>query len=122
MAIDIYQSRRTLHKKVYWWKSTEKSKYDHSDLVKSTQPSGFFYAKEESPIQKRSDIVSGAFKLDKNTTMLKTTDFLGNLNVDDIVKYHNNYWRIVDIQETHNHKQEQFMSNVSNITYITIRR
>lgn len=122
MAIDIYASRRTNYHKIYWWKSNEKAKYDHSDLVNNSKPSGFFYAKEENPIQKRSEIINNAFRVDKNTTMLKTTDKVEQLNVDDIIKHHGEFWRIVDLQVDHVHKQEEFCSNPSIITYITIRR
>lgn len=122
MAIDLSTSRRTSYHKVYWWKSVEKQKYNLSDLVKDTKPSGHFYASEESPIQKKNDIISNAFRIDKNTTMIKTSDIVNGINVDDIVKYHDEYWMIADIQEQHIHKQEQFRKRVSKITYLTLRR
>lgn len=121
MAVDIYASRRTNYHKIYWWKSDKKSNFELGDIVYSKAPSGFFYASESNPIQTRNDMLNGVFKVDKNTTMLKTMDDVKGINVDDIVEYHDKKWIIVDIQQTHIHKQEEFGRKITNITYFTIR-
>lgn len=121
MAVDIYASRRTNYHKIYWWKSDKKSNYDMNEVVYKKKYSGHFYASETNPVQTRSELINGAFKFDKNTTMLKTSDNVEKLDIDDIIKYDNKNWIIVDIQQSQVHKQGEFGLKITNITYLTIR-
>lgn len=121
MGIDIYNSRRTSHHKVYYWKGDKKNKYEMNELVYSQRPSGFFYANETNAISQRNEIVGGVFKVDKKQTMLKVNDDIGELNVDDIVKYKNKYWVVVDIQQTSSLKESEFSSKEHCVSFLTIR-
>ena len=106
--IDIYRTRRSYYNKVLWWKSKTKEKYNLSDLVEKTQCSGFFYAREETPTYNRDEIVNNTFRHQRKEIMLKTNDILKDIEVDDVVKFDNCYWRIVDFQQEDVHKQNEF--------------
>lgn len=120
--IDIYRTRRNYYNKVLWWKAKTKEKYNLSDLVENTHYSGFFYAREETPTYNRDEVVSNTFRHQRKEIMLKTNDILKDIEVDDVVKYDNYYWRIVDFQQEDVHKQNEFCKKSSKITYIRIRR
>ena len=117
-GINLRTSRRVNFNKCAYWnrkdKDVDKEEYAHNNAV-----NGYFYAKEVSPITKNKNVVNGLFMVDRNQTTLYTTDRI-NIESGDIVKYNDDLWRVVDIQEVPIKKQSQFMHQVDCETYLQL--
>lgn len=120
MSVDIYTSRRHNFDKVWYWKRNDAIK-DLSKYVYETQPDGFFYAREMSPAATDNAQVQNVYLYDKSNISLATEDKV-NLEVNDIVKYADEIWRVNNVQRAIIGKTHQFMKRVAYRTYIQVTK
>jgi len=118
--INIYTSRRGNFDKVWYWKRNESIK-DLSKYVYETKPDGLFYAKDVSVESQDNQPINNSFLFDNQSITLYTEDSV-NLEINDIVKYEDEIWRVANVQFQHIHKTHQFMKKGYNRTYIQITR
>jgi len=106
-CINVYTSRRTNYDIVYYWKRNENIK-DLAKYVYEVKADGLFYAREITAELKDAQQVNNAFMFDNQSITIVTEDMI-NVEVNDIVKYDNEIWRVVNIQKNHIHKTHKFM-------------
>ena len=120
MGVNIYTSRRDFFDQVLYWRRNEGIR-DLAIYVYETKPDGIFYAKEITPESEESQQVNNAFLFDNQTITIYTEDSI-NINKNDIVKYDNEIWRVVNVQKNHIHKTHQFMKHGFDRTYLQLTR
>lgn len=120
MSVNIYTSRRHNFDKVWYWKRNDAIK-DLSKYIYENTPDGFFYAREESPIDTGNAQTQNVYLYDKSNITLQTEDKV-NLEINDIVKYMDEIWRVNNVQKQIIGKTHQFMKNVDTRTFIQITK
>ena len=120
MGVNIYTSRRDTFDKVFYWKRNEDIK-DLAKYVYETKPDGLFYAKEITPESEDGQQINNAFMFDNTTITIYTEDSV-KIEKNDIVKYDDEIWRVVNVQRQHIHKTHQFMKNGFYRTYLQLTR
>ena len=119
-CINLRQSRRTRFNKCKYWKRNDKvrdlSEYKHLEAY-----DGVFYAKEENSKSYRKNALGGAFLYDESNLTISTSDIV-NVEVDDIVEFQNQCWRVVSVQEKEIHQQSEFLTRIDKITYLELKR
>lgn len=119
-GIDLFLGKRTHYHKCVYWKRDDDDK-TLEEITHENAPNGRFYAKQENNRTNSANIIAGVFMFDNETITLSTNDKVDIIK-NDIVYYENQYWNIVNVQEVEIHKNSEFMSNVSKVTYIQLRR
>lgn len=120
MAIDIYHSRRAKFNRCEFYTRNEDE--DIEKLVMKKYPDGIFYAVEITPLRNDKNEIGGVLRFDNNQITLKTGDDVNKLKADDIVRYRNNIWRVVDKQFDFDIKENEFSSDSHGETVILLRR
>lgn len=118
--VNIYTSRRDYFDKVVYWKRNENIR-DLAKYVYENKPDGLFYAKEITAESKESQQISNAFLFDNANITIYTEDAI-DIEKNDIVKYENEIWRVVNIQKNFIHKTHQFMKKGYYRTFIQLTR
>lgn len=114
MSVNIFHSRRKNYAKCLYWHSIKKP---YNELIYEVQPSGLFYACDISPKQERNNEIFNRFQFSSSTILLETDDNIGDLCVNDIVRYFNEYWIVSDIQKEL-HRKETYYSKKPIYKYI----
>lgn len=107
--VDIYQSNRKFFEKCYFWKNDDKNNYNLNEYVIKNKPEGFFYARKYNPIMQRKETVS-SFMYNKSSLTIETNNLI-DIDVNDIIKFSNEYWIVVNIQRIEKLRQMEFMRN-----------
>lgn len=120
MAIDIYTTRRNFFEKVYYWFYDSKNK-DLNNLIYEKKPNGFFYAREENANTLTKEVIGQYFQVGSSEVAISTYDNASKLRPNDLVKFKNKLWVIVNIQKKVLSRQEAFNKNASARYFILIR-
>lgn len=120
MGVDIYRSRRTLHHKCYWWSVNRESRADASAIRANEDPSGVFYACDESQRQRREAEAMGAISYETRQITIRTEDVVDGIKPRDVVEFDGTLWRVANIQQRDVHRQTEFSRAPSVTTYLTL--
>lgn len=122
-GIDLFTSRRDMNNYcVYWKQNEDEDVVSINEIVYNKEPYGFFYAAEVSSLTKENQVVGQVVMFSKRDITLRTTDYVKDLDENDIVKYNDEYWRVENVQFKKKKKQGFFMDVDSGEYYIHLRR
>lgn len=116
--VNIYASRRGSYERCAWLKRDESAQRDPEWASK---PSGFFYATEEAPEHGEDSRILGTFMADSSTITLKTSDDVGELGAEDIVRYDERDWLVQSVQRSKVKSRSEFCRNSQYVSYISLR-
>lgn len=116
--IDIYASRRGIHEKCLWLKRDASKARDPQWASK---PTGVFYATEENPESEEDSRVMGTFMAGSSSITLKTTDDVGELQANDLVRYDGRDWIVEGVQRRKVKQRSEFCRNAQYVTYMSLR-
>lgn len=116
--IDIYNSRATYNEKCSWWSRNETDdEIDLDELVMLRIPTGSFRAKEVSPLRKQDAQIGGVFEIEKHLITIKSPDNLSNISEKDLVKFRDEFWRVVSVQRSKARNQNTFFGKDKNCSH-----
>lgn len=119
---NINEGKRTQFHKCEYWKRDNNDTISLDILVHEKKADGRFSARQENNRTNDANIVAGLFMFDNESITLSTTDIV-NIIKNDVVKFENQYWNVINVQFVERHKNSEFMTrNVSKRTYIQLRR
>lgn len=124
-SVDIFMSRRDCFEQCQWWERNEDNQYMDDELIMKNPSSGYFWAKEVTPENVRTNIIGGNFMFDQNTVAIRSPDNLGALKNNDIVLYQGEKWIVIDVQKKHFRERNLEFStdgNSSHFWYVNLRR
>lgn len=105
-----------------YWKVNNED-YQNDRIVYENEPSGFFRAKEVNSYNEDNQVLGEAFMVSQYNVTLESHDDLSDLNVNDLVVYEGNIYRVDSCQRVPIKKQKMFMANsFSNSYFISLRR
>lgn len=114
--INLYTSRRKYKIKCSWYKV----KKDKEKLIYNEQPSGYFYAKWESPNTHNKDLIGGFLQINNEQITISTVDDTSDLNANDKVVMYGESWLVKSIQRVMIKKQSEFSVKPAMISYISL--
>ena len=114
---DQFKGRRDTFEKCYLWKRNKSTK-DKKTISIEENPSGIFYAVEETP-QTNTVENNANFHYKRKSITIKTYDKV-DLEQDDVVKFNDTLWRVANFQRDEEHRNNQFAKTVSAVTYIAL--
>lgn len=120
--VDLFTSRRTCFNKCCYWHLNESWTNMHpNEIAVQKQPTGHFFANEEDLFRKENQIVAGSFMFESSNVTLSTSDFIPDLEVNDLVKYNDQVYRVSYIRKQPLKKQKQYSNTPSYKTYIALK-
>lgn len=121
--VDIFTSRRDCFDECQFWKIDEDEYVDANELVYSTEPSGFFNAKQVTSEENSAQVVGGVFMFDSSNITLKTNDDIDEvLKKNYIVLFRNEIWRVENVQKAPIKKNYQFSNEISYTFYVRLKK
>ena len=118
--LDIFTSHRTKFNDCNYYKKINNG-MDNNYIEYEDAPSGNFYAEESRAYQENTQIVNGVM-LRSYTVGIKTEDDIKDLEVNDLVEWDDEKWRVTDIQKAKIVKENQFMKEVHYEYYVSLKR
>lgn len=129
--VDIFTSRRNCNNLCYYWIRRDNEDdssiivsvdKDLNEMVYEREPDGSFYANEMQTYDSENQIIGGTFMFDQNFVTIVTEDNIPNININDIVVYDDEVWRISSISKRKRKRQNQFSRNCAYKTYLYLKR
>ena len=93
-GINLDYSRRTMPNRCAWWRRDESGIGDSDQYVYVNSPSGYFYAKATSPERELTSEIQNAFMAKSRVVSIESNDDLGDISVNDLVRYKGRIWRV----------------------------
>lgn len=118
--MDMFVSRRTAFNECYYYKKFTNG-VNGNTLMYNDEPAGCFAAEEVNSYSTDSQQV-GSLRTRSEHITLKTLDDISGTEIDDLVLYDDNKWRVTNIQKTKITKENQFMREVHWEYYISLKR
>ena len=118
--LDIFTSRRTKFNDCRYFKKIDLG-MDTNYLEYEDDPSGIFSAEESRAYQEGVQVVNGVM-LKTYSVGIKTEDDIKDLEINDLVEWDNEKWRVTDIQKAKIVKENQFMKEVHYEYYVSLKR
>ena len=106
-------------KVVYW--SVDIKNRDYSTLIHNVEPSGTFYAKESNAQTLRTQNLGGMFQMQGVDVQIETKAQISDLKPNDLIKFRDRYWIVINVQKATIHKQEQYRKVAESLLYIALR-
>ena len=122
--IDLWMGRRDAFMKCEFWSVDDRDMLPADLIAHYPRPTGMFYAKEVNADTTENQIVESAFMAEQRTVTLETHDNVKTpvaLKQNDIVRYHDELFRVDRIQSEPIKKQNQYLRVGSYRTYIQLR-
>lgn len=116
--IDVYASRRGSYERCAWLKRDEAKSRDPEWAAK---PTGVFYATEEAPEYGQDSSIMGTFMADSSTITLRTSDDIGEMGAEDIVRYDGRDWLVTSVQRRKVKSRSEFCRNSQYVSYVALR-
>lgn len=121
-SVDLFTSRRVNFNRCTYWHLDESWTEMHpNEIAIKKHPTGHFTANEEDMFRKENQIIAGAFMFESANITLSTSDYIPELDVNDIVKYDNQIYRVVDIRKQPLKRQRQYLNTPAYKTYIALK-
>ena len=128
---DLFQPRRNMNEKCFWWGRTEDEDIPEEELVYKRVPDGFFYAKEIQAEAQNNNILAGVMIVDRTNVTLESNDDLRSfydkkqILSEMYVKYQDEFWIVTDVQKKKAKIQNSEFGrpeSVSHYWYISLRK
>ena len=117
---DLLLGRRGAFCKCQYWERDNNVK-DLSEYQYKKTPKGTFYADRVSNKTKQKQEINNQFMFDASNVTISTKGKV-DIKPKDIVLFENSLWQVTNVQEIEIRSQEQFMTRLSKITYISLRK
>lgn len=122
--IDLSQSRRTEYTLCKFW-SVDNNEYITPDqLCHNEDPTGYFYARQETPKAIQNQIMGGVFMTEQQELTIFTNDNIitpVKLKENDLVEFCGEIYRVSQVQYVPNKKQMNYLREISHSAYISLR-
>ncbi len=119
-CIDLQLGRRGDFDRCKYWVRNENDE-NLEEYTHNHEASGIFYAKEITAEDKHKNIVNDMFMFDENTITIYTKALV-KLKEGDIVDFEGEKWLVKNCQSRKIHKNNEFMTRASYISYIQLKR
>lgn len=120
---DMFTSRRTCYNICYYWNVEQDNNIvNREEIVRKRNPSGHFYAKEESDENDSLNVVNGSIMFERKNISLKTYDDIQGLKRGDFVSYEENIWMVDFIGRKKVRRQSMYGNYTPYIYIINLRR
>lgn len=119
---NVTLGKRTHFHRCEYWKRNNDNTISLDMLVHEKKADGRFSARQENNRTNNANIVAGLFMFDNESITLSTFDSIDIIK-NDVVKFENQYWNVVNVQYVEQHKNSEFMTKgIGKRTYIQLRR
>ena len=116
--VNIYASRRGIYEKCAWLQRDEAKSRDPEWASK---PTGVFYATEEAPESGSDSRFADTFVAGESSITLRTTDDVGEMAPEDVVRYDFRDWLVTSVQRRKVKSRSEFCRNAQCVSYISLR-
>ena len=116
--VNVYASRRGAYERCAW---LQRDGAESRDPEWASKPTGVFYATEEAPESGSDSRIMDTFMADSSTITLRTTDDIGSLGPEDIVRYDCRDWLVTSVQRRKVKSRSEFCRNAQYVSYIALR-
>lgn len=116
--VNVYASRRGAYEKCAWLRRDEA---ESRDPEWASKPTGVFYATEEAPEYGQDSRIMETFMADSSTITLRTSDDVGDLGTEDIVRYDERDWLVTSVQRRKVKSRSEFCRNAQYVSYVALR-
>ena len=116
---DIFNVNRNAVETAKWWKHDTTKEWN--EIVKQNIPNAVFKVEQVSSTAKNSVILNGNFEHNNLSTTLKTSYRLSEMRKNDLIKWRDKWWKVLNTQEVPNVNSLQLTKKYSYDLYIEIK-
>lgn len=116
---DIFNVNRNAVETAKWWKHDTTKEWN--EIVKKNIPNAVFRVEQVSSTAKNEVILNGSFEHSNLSTTLKTSYRLSEMRKNDLIKWRDKWWKVINTQEVPNVNSLQLTKNYSYDLYIEIK-
>lgn len=116
---DIFNVNRNAVETAKWWKHDTTKEWN--EIVKKNIPNAVFKVEQVSSTAKNDVILNGSFQHSNLSTTLKTSYRLSEMRKNDLIKWRDKWWKVINTQEVPNVNSLQLTKNYSYDLYIEIK-
>lgn len=116
---DIYNVNRNALETAKWWKNDTTKEWN--ELVKQNIPNAVFKVEQVSSTAKNEVVLSGVFEHSDINTTIKTSYRLNGIKKNDLIKWRDKWWKVINTQEVPVTNTLQLSRNYSYDLYINIK-
>ena len=116
---DIFNVNRNAVETAKWWKHDTTKEWN--EIVKQNIPNAVFKVEQVSSTAKNAVILNGNFEHSNLSTTLKTSYRLSEMRKNDLIKWRDKWWKVLNTQEVPNVNSLQLTKKYSYDLYIEIK-
>lgn len=116
---DIFNVNRNAVETAKWWKHDTTKEWN--EIVKQNIPNAVFRVEQVSSTAKNEVILNGSFEHSDLSTTLKTSYRLSEMRKNDLIKWRDKWWKVMNTQEVPNINSLQLTKKYSYDLYIEIK-
>ena len=118
-SVNLFLGKREYFDKATYWK-VDSNNRDYNSLIHETKPTATFSCRELNAKTYSNSINGGMFQFSNSDIQIQTKSQI-DIKQNDLVKFRENYWIVLNVQKKTIHKQEQFKKHPYYITTIALR-
>ena len=117
-GINLDYSRRTMPNRCCWWSRDESGVGNSDEYIYLQEPRGYFYAKATTPERETMNVVQNTYMSPKITVVIESNDDLGDIAINDLVRYKGKIWRINNSPQRILRENKNMMSDREEYKYL----
>ena len=116
---DIFNVNRNAVETAKWWKNNPTKEWN--ELVENEIPTAVFKVEQVSSTAKNGVILNNTYEINDLNTTIKTSYKVKGMKKNDLIKWRDKWWKVLNTQEVPLTNTLQFTKNYSYDLYITIK-
>lgn len=116
---DIFNVNRNALETAKWWQNDASKEWN--ELVEQNIPTAVFKVEQVSSTAKSEVVLGGSYEHTDINTTIKTSYKVKGMKKNDLIKWRDKWWKVINTQEVPVSNTLQLTKNYSYDLYITIK-